>query len=141
MAAAARSDPRLLARKHSEDRHRSAEEAGFGPRDAAIAKEGEGGFRELSDDQAICIGYAINLPQTNYLPIEHWVARALARRLHHRRTEEPALALGPGGKVIVFIREKDAGWSLEGLSSSLQQHERADGIALHRGCASRSRKQ
>jgi S-adenosylmethionine synthetase len=35
-------------------------------------EDGESEFRNLSDDQAICIGYAINLPQTNYLPIEHW---------------------------------------------------------------------
>jgi S-adenosylmethionine synthetase len=95
-------------------------------------EEGEGEFRELSDDQAICIGYAINLPQTNYLPVEHWVARALARRLHRLRTEQRTLALGPDGKVIVFIREEEANWSLEGLSCSLQQRERADDIALHR---------
>jgi hypothetical protein len=72
-------------------------------------EEGEGEFRELSDDQAICIGYAINLPQTNYLPVEHWVARALARRLHRLRTEQPDLALGPDGKVIVFICQTTSG--------------------------------
>lgn len=93
---------------------------------------GESEFRELSDDQAICIGYAINLPQTNYLPIEHWVARTLGQRLHRLRTERAELALGPDGKVIVFMREEDAAWSLDGFSCSLQQRERADDIALHR---------
>ncbi len=95
-------------------------------------EEGESEFRELSDDQAICIGYAINLPQTNYLPIEHWVARTLAQRLHRLRTERADLALGPDGKVIVFMREEDAAWSLDSFSCSLQQRERADDIALHR---------
>ena len=31
---------------------------------------GEGPFRELSDDQAICIGYANDLEATNHLPPE-----------------------------------------------------------------------
>ncbi|MFT5510779.1 MAG: S-adenosylmethionine synthetase [Hyphomicrobiaceae bacterium] len=95
-------------------------------------EEGEAEFRELSDDQAICIGYAINLPQTNYLPIEHWVVWNLTQRLHRLRTELPALALGPDGKVIVFIRDEGTSWSLQGFSCSLQQRERADDVALHR---------
>ena len=40
-------------------------------------EEGEAAFRELSDDQAICIGYANNLPQTNHLPVEQWLVRRL----------------------------------------------------------------
>jgi S-adenosylmethionine synthetase len=95
-------------------------------------EEGESEFRELSDDQAICIGYAINLPQTNYLPLEHWLVHNLARRLHRLRAEQPGLALGPDGKVIVFLREEGSAWSLEGFSCSLQQRERADDVALHR---------
>lgn len=95
-------------------------------------EEGEAEFRELSDDQAICIGYAINLPQTNYLPVEHWVVRKLAQRLHRLRTERPNLSLGPDGKVFVFLREEGTTWSLEGFSCSLQQREQADDVALHR---------
>lgn len=95
-------------------------------------EEGEAEFRELSDDQAICVGYAVNLPQTNHLPVEHWIVRRLAHRLHRLRTEKPDLALGPDGKVIVFVRDEGTGWALEGFSCSLQQRERADDIALHR---------
>ena len=95
-------------------------------------EDGEAEFRELSDDQAICIGYAINLPQTNYLPVEHWIVRALAQRLHRLRTEKPDLALGPDGKVIVFVRDEGSSWALDGFSCSLQQRDRADDIALHR---------
>ena len=95
-------------------------------------EDGEAEFRELSDDQAICIGYAINLPQTNYLPVEQWIVRAFAQRLHRLIGEKPDLSLGPDGKVIVFVREDGTNWSLDGFSCSLQQREYADDIALHR---------
>jgi S-adenosylmethionine synthetase len=95
-------------------------------------EDGESEFRDLSDDQAICIGYAIDLPQTNYLPVEHWIVRRLAQRLYWLRTEKPGLALGPDGKVIVFVRDEGTSWALDGFSCSLQQRERADDIALHR---------
>ena len=95
-------------------------------------EEGEAEHRELSDDQAICVGYANNLPQTNHLPVEHWLACQLARRLHTLRSEAPALALGPDGKVLVLVREDGAAWSLEGFSCSLQQRTAADDVALHR---------
>ncbi len=55
-------------------------------------EEGEPQFRELSDDQAICIGYANNLVQTNHQPVEQWLVRALARRLHGLRALHPQLA-------------------------------------------------
>lgn len=95
-------------------------------------EEGEAEFRELSDDQAICVGYANNLPQTNHLPVEHWLARRLARRLHALRTVNPALHLGPDGKVLVVVREEGGSWGLEAFSCSLQQRSKADDVALHR---------
>ena len=95
-------------------------------------EEGEAELRLVSDDQAVCTGYAINIPQTNYLPVEHWLAGRLARRLHRLRTERPDLALGPDGKVMVFVEDQERAWSLEGFSCSLQQQASADAIALHR---------
>ena len=95
-------------------------------------EEGEAEFRELSDDQAICMGYANNLVQTNHLPVEHWLASRLARRLHALRSQVPGLDLGPDGKVLVLVREDQAAWSLEAFSCSLQQRARADDVALHR---------
>jgi S-adenosylmethionine synthetase len=95
-------------------------------------EDGEAQFRELSDDQAICIGYANNLVQTNHLPVEHWLVRKLARRLYALRLEAPELALGPDGKVLVLVRESGASWSLESFSCSLQQRAAADDVALHR---------
>lgn len=95
-------------------------------------EEGEAEFRELSDDQAICVGYANDIVQTNHLPVEHWLAGQFARRLHALRSETPALALGPDGKVLVLVREDGASWSLEAFSCSLQQRAAADDVALHR---------
>ncbi len=94
--------------------------------------DGEAEFRELSDDQAICIGYANNIAETNHLPVEHWLAGRLAKRLHALRGEIPALALGPDGKVLVLVREEGASRLLEAFSCSLQQRAKADDVALHR---------
>ena len=95
-------------------------------------EEGEAEFRELSDDQAICIGYANALPATQHLPVEHWLVARLARRLSALRLSEPELELGPDGKVLVLVREDAKQWSLEAFSCSLQQRESADAVALQR---------
>lgn len=99
---------------------------------------GESEFRELSDDQAICIGYANHLEATNHLPVEQWLVGAVAKRLYRLRTEQPELNLGPDGKVLVVVEEQtdDTGmpvaWWLRDFSCSLQQRIHADEIALHR---------
>ena len=95
-------------------------------------EDGESEFRALSDDQAICIGFANNLVQTNHLPVEHWLSRRLAARLYRLRTDRPDLALGPDGKVMVFVKDEGNVWSVEGFSCSLQQRQAGDGVALHR---------
>jgi len=98
--------------------------------------DGEAEFRELSDDQAICIGYANNLAATNHLPVEQWLAARLARRLHALRQQSPELGLGPDGKVLISIGEDHTNevlsWSLEAFSCSLQQRIASDEVALHR---------
>jgi S-adenosylmethionine synthetase len=95
-------------------------------------EDGEAEFRELADDQAICIGYAVAIPETNFLPVEQWVAGRIARRLHALRGARPDLGLGPDGKVLVLVREEGRSWSLEAFSCSLQQRAGEDDLALHR---------
>jgi S-adenosylmethionine synthetase len=95
-------------------------------------EEGEAEFRSLSDDQSICTGYAMAIPETNFLPVEHWLANRLGRRLAELRIGEPGLQLGPDGKVIVMVNESGEGYRLDGFSCSLQQMAGASDIALHR---------
>ena len=54
-------------------------------------EEGEAEFRSVSDDQSVCTGYAVAIPETNHLPVEHWLANRLGRRLMSLRSEYPAL--------------------------------------------------
>lgn len=99
---------------------------------------GESEFRELSDDQAICIGYANHLEATNHLPVEQWLVAAVSKRLCRLRFEQPELNLGPDGKVLVVVEEHTddtgatVGWWLRDFSCSLQQRIQADEIGLHR---------
>ena len=99
-------------------------------------EDGEAEFRELSDDQAICIGYANNLAPTNHLPVEQWLVARLAKRLHRLRMEYPSLELGPDGKVLIAVSESSdstqSAWTLSHFSCSLQQRTVSDEVALHR---------
>ena len=95
-------------------------------------EDGEGEFRELSDDQAICVGYANDIEATNGLPVEHWLAARFAKRLYRLREELPELGLGPDGKVIVVVQESEGVWQLDRFSCSLQQKTAHDEIALFR---------
>ncbi len=95
-------------------------------------EEGEAEFRALADDQSICTGYATAVPETNFLPVEHWLANRLGRRLGELRVDEPGLQLGPDGKVIVMVSEDDESYRLDEFSCSLQQMAEASDIALHR---------
>ena len=95
-------------------------------------EDGEAEYRSQADDQSICTGYATAIPESNYLPVEHWLANCLGRRLAELRFEEPNLQLGPDGKVIVMVSENNEGYLLDGFSCSLQQMAGASDIALHR---------
>lgn len=99
-------------------------------------EDGEAEFRELSDDQAICIGYANHLAETNHLPVEQWLVARLARRLHALRLQEPSLGLGPDGKVLIAVSEDHSDlerrWSLEAFSCSVQQRCGCNEVGLHR---------
>src|SRR5262249_52263124 len=91
--------------------------------------DGEASFREVSDDQSIITGYAIDSPGTNFLPPEHWLASRLARRLEALRTGRPDLRLGPDGKLALLF---DAGSkALARFTPSVQQAVDGDEIGLN----------
>ncbi len=94
--------------------------------------EGEAEFRSVSDDQAIVTGYAIDMPGTNYLPPEHWLVSRIAGRLEALRTSCPELLLGPDGKAAVLLEHDAESYRMARFSTSLQQAQGGDSIALHR---------
>jgi S-adenosylmethionine synthetase len=95
---------------------------------------GEAEYRSVSDDQSVITGYAIDSPDTNYVPPEHWLASQLGRRLQRLRIERPDLGLGPDGKVAVVCEPE--GRRLQVISASLQQAVGGDEIELNRAVRS-----
>jgi len=90
-------------------------------------------LRHLSDDQCICVGYAQDTPQFDYLPGALWTARRIAQALHARQQAAPQGPIGPDGKVIVRGEEHDDG-SFRPLSVSVSLHhaQDADWLELRR---------
>lgn len=90
-------------------------------------------LRHLSDDQCICIGYAQNTPQTNYLPGALWTARRIAHALHQRQQASPQGPIGPDGKVIVRGEEDaDGRFTPQSVSVSLHHVVEVDWLELRR---------
>ena len=90
-------------------------------------------LRHLSDDQCICVGYAQDTPQSNYLPGAVWTARRIAQALHARQQAAPQGAIGPDGKVIVRGEEgEDGRFTPLSVSVSLHHAEDADWLELQR---------
>ena len=95
-------------------------------------EEGERELRHLSDDQAICIGYANHMVDTDHLPPAHWLARKIGRELARLRTEQGAGQVGPDGKVIVRVQTDGTYWQPQHVSISLNHHEQSDWLLLRR---------
>jgi S-adenosylmethionine synthetase len=93
---------------------------------------GEREHRHLSDDQAICIGHATALPETDHLPPAHWLARRIGRELARLRREKGAGEVGPDGKVLVEVGPGAGSWRPVHVSISLNHHERSDWLLLRR---------
>ena len=88
-------------------------------------------------DQSVTTGYAVNLPATNFLPVEHWLANQLGRRLTGFFREAPDLHLGPDGKLVLAVEESrprlaSARYRLSALSLSIQQLSPGNPVELHR---------
>ena len=91
---------------------------------------GERELRHLSDDQAICIGYANSLAETSRLPPAHGLARRIGRELSRLRVEKGAGQVGPDGKVVVRVARDGLSWHPRHVSISLNHHERSNWILL-----------
>jgi S-adenosylmethionine synthetase len=86
----------------------------------------ERAVREVSDDQAIAVGYAVEGARAGYRPLEQALANDLAAALQLLRRDQPSLRLGPDGKVLVVVR----GTALVGVSLSVHHAPGAEWLAL-----------
>lgn len=93
---------------------------------------GEREHRHLSDDQAICIGYATPCADTLHLPPAHWLANRIGRELVRLRHDTGAGEVGPDGKVLVQVVTDGRDWQPQRVSISLHHHAGSDWLLLRR---------
>jgi len=89
-------------------------------------EDDERAIRDVSDDQAIAVGHAVEGARAGYRPLEQALANDFAGALEQLRRARQGLALGPDGKILVVVR----GTSLVGVSLSVQHARGAEWIAL-----------
>jgi S-adenosylmethionine synthetase len=88
----------------------------------------ERAIRDISDDQSICVGYAVEGNRAGYRPLEQALASDFVRALECLRRTRPALGLGPDGKTLVAVR----GRALAGVSLSVHHRPGVEWIELTR---------
>jgi S-adenosylmethionine synthetase len=82
-------------------------------------QEDEREIRCLSDDQSITVGYAVNSPETNYIPRGQWLAWQVMREIRMLKGERPD-RFGPDAKVLTQITNEKGGWTFDRLVVSMQ---------------------
>jgi S-adenosylmethionine synthetase len=83
-------------------------------------------IRDISGDQSISVGYAVEGNRAGYRPVAQALATDFARALECLRRTRPALGLGPDGKTLVAVR----GRALAGVSISVHHRGGAEWIDL-----------
>jgi S-adenosylmethionine synthetase len=86
----------------------------------------ERAIRDVSDDQAICVGHAVEGQRAGYRPLEQALANDFVKALECLRRTRPQLGLGPDGKALVAVR----GRSLVGVSLSIQHRPAVEWTTL-----------
>ncbi|MES3036026.1 MAG: methionine adenosyltransferase domain-containing protein [Gemmatimonadota bacterium] len=108
-----------------------------------VADPDEQAIRELCDDQAIHVGYAIGTPETEWLPMEQYLALTLRDALLHLTVEDRSLGAGPDGKLLLALRAVPgvrAGfvrWVPTWIVSSVQHIAAASVVKLERALRER----
>jgi len=82
-------------------------------------QEDERQIRHLSDDQSITVGYAVNSPETNYIPRGQWLAWQVMREIRLLTTERPD-RFGPDAKILTQITSGGDNWTFDRLVVSMQ---------------------
>ena len=98
----------------------------------------ERALRELTDDQAIHIGYAVGTPETRWLPLEQHLALRLRDALLGVLASDRALGGGPDGKLLLALRPVGQGpdglarWAPAWVVTSVQHLVAAPTVVLER---------
>ena len=92
-------------------------------------EEGESELRHLSDDQAICVGYANMIEKTDHLPPAVWLARRIAWYLSDGE-QRLAVGAGPDAKVLVRVERNGSEWKPLHVSLSLSHRQDCDWLKL-----------
>ena len=87
--------------------------------------EDERGIRCLSDDQSITAGYAVNSPETNYIPRAQWLAWQVMREIRSL-TSARQDEFGPDAKVLTQTTGDGHSWILRRLVVSMQHSPEID---------------
>ena len=87
-----------------------------------LLSDDERKLRQYSDDQNVVNGYAIDSKETDYLPVEHYVALRLGQALNHNLLTSwyDRKYFGPDFKTLVQLNEKNGKYSWERLTLSVQ---------------------
>jgi S-adenosylmethionine synthetase len=88
-------------------------------------QEDERQVRNLSDDQSITVGYAVNSPETNYIPRGQWLAWQVMREIR-MLTSERQDRFGPDAKVLTEITNREDSWIFDRLVVSMQHSSAID---------------
>jgi S-adenosylmethionine synthetase len=82
-------------------------------------QEDERKIRCLSDDQSITVGFAVDSPETNYIPRGQWLAWQVMREIRLFTGERPD-RFGPDAKVLTQITNGEGSWIFDRLVVSMQ---------------------
>lgn len=85
----------------------------------------EDAIRPYSDDQNIVCGFAINEPNTNFMPIEHYLAYYIGHSLWEWYKKENIEFLGPDFKLMVHIFEENQKFRWERLTLSWEHDKKS----------------
>lgn len=94
-------------------------------------RDGERGIRGVSDDQSVVVGYACGDERTNFLPVEHFLARTLAEQLNRTRLLRTDV-FGPDGKVLLALSGPYGSPRLQSISVSAHHADEADDVTVVR---------
>ncbi len=103
-----------------------------------VSDPDERAMREFCDDQATHVGYAIGTPETDWLPMEQYLALRLRDALLALTMADRSLGAGPDGKLLVALRplpserQGFARWAPAWVVSSVQHLEAASVVVLER---------